>query len=206
MKRLIVWRQITKNSIWHSKEYGCYPEAMSNLWMVLNRAMPWWNLHLRKITQVAEVIQRGRDWHIRAVGKSLQYVKQEMLGASGKESACQCRKCKRHRLNLLVGKISWRRKWHPSSSILAWRIPWTEEPGGLQSMGSQRVGHTEHLNQSQIRRAHKWKRFRTLWQNKLRRRKSQISGYVLGASGVTNWDRECKQIGEKWRWRNVGQE
>ena len=27
------------------------------------------------------------------------------------------------------------------SSILAWRIPLTEEPGGLQSMGSQRVGH-----------------------------------------------------------------
>ena len=27
------------------------------------------------------------------------------------------------------------------SSILSWRIPWTEEPGGLQSMGSQRVGH-----------------------------------------------------------------
>ena len=27
------------------------------------------------------------------------------------------------------------------SSILAWRIPWTEEPGGLQSMGSQSVGH-----------------------------------------------------------------
>ena len=27
------------------------------------------------------------------------------------------------------------------SSMLVWRIPWTEEPGGLQSMGSQRVGH-----------------------------------------------------------------
>ena len=27
------------------------------------------------------------------------------------------------------------------SSILAWRIPWTEELGGLQSMGSQEVGH-----------------------------------------------------------------
>ena len=26
-------------------------------------------------------------------------------------------------------------------SILAWRIPWTEEPGGLQSIGLQRVGH-----------------------------------------------------------------
>ena len=27
------------------------------------------------------------------------------------------------------------------SSILAWRIPWTEDPGGLQSIGLQRVGH-----------------------------------------------------------------
>ena len=29
----------------------------------------------------------------------------------------------------------------PQSSTLAWRIPWMEEPGGLQSMGSLRVGH-----------------------------------------------------------------
>ena len=29
----------------------------------------------------------------------------------------------------------------PHASILAWKIPWTEEPGGLQSMGSLRVGH-----------------------------------------------------------------
>ena len=29
----------------------------------------------------------------------------------------------------------------PHSSVLAWRIPWTEEPGGLLSMGSHRVGH-----------------------------------------------------------------
>ena len=35
------------------------------------------------------------------------------------------------------------------SNILAWRIPWTEEPGGLQSIGSQRVGYdwaTEHTH------------------------------------------------------------
>ena len=34
------------------------------------------------------------------------------------------------------------------SSVLAWKIPWTEEPGRLQSVGSQRVGHnwlTEHI-------------------------------------------------------------
>ena len=29
----------------------------------------------------------------------------------------------------------------PHSSTFAWKIPWTEEPGGLQSMGSLRVGH-----------------------------------------------------------------
>ena len=29
----------------------------------------------------------------------------------------------------------------PHSSTLAWKIPWTEEPGRLQSMGSHRVGH-----------------------------------------------------------------
>ena len=33
------------------------------------------------------------------------------------------------------------------SSILAWRVPWTEEPGGLQSMGSQK-SQTERLNNS----------------------------------------------------------
>ena len=54
---------------------------------------------------------------------------------SGKESACQC---KRHRFNPWVGKIPQRRKWQ-CSSILARRIPWIEEPGRLQSMGSQRV-------------------------------------------------------------------
>ena len=35
---------------------------------------------------------------------------------------------------------------HPS--ILAWKIPWTEEPGGLHSMRSQRVGHTHTLTHS----------------------------------------------------------
>jgi len=36
-----------------------------------------------------------------------------------------------------VGKILWR----TLSGTLAWKIPWMEEPGRLQSMGSQRVGH-----------------------------------------------------------------
>ena len=35
------------------------------------------------------------------------------------------------------------------SSILAWEMPWTEEPGGLQSMGSQRVGNNLAMKQQQ---------------------------------------------------------
>ena len=40
------------------------------------------------------------------------------------------------------------------SSILAWRIPWTEEPSGLQSMGSQRVGHDRATNTYKYKNAH----------------------------------------------------
>ena len=38
---------------------------------------------------------------------------------------------RRCRFNPWVGKIPWRRKWQTHSSILAWKIPWTEESGGL---------------------------------------------------------------------------
>ena len=41
----------------------------------------------------------------------------------------------------LVWEDSPEKEMAAHSSILAWRIPWTEEPGGLQSMGSQRVGY-----------------------------------------------------------------
>ena len=36
------------------------------------------------------------------------------------------------------------------SSILAWKIPWTEEPGGLQSMGSQESDTTEYVAHTQL--------------------------------------------------------
>ena len=55
---------------------------------------------------------------------------------SSEESSCQCWSL---RFNPWVGTILWRREGQPS--IPAWEIPWTEEPGGLQSMGSQRVGN-----------------------------------------------------------------
>ena len=44
-----------------------------------------------------------------------------------------------------VGSLGWEdpveKEMATHSSILAWKIPWTEEPGGLWFMGSERVGH-----------------------------------------------------------------
>ena len=62
-------------------------------------------------------------------------------GACGKEPTCQCRRQKRHWLDPWVKKIPWRRAWQPTPVILPGESPWTGEPGGLQPIGSQRVGH-----------------------------------------------------------------
>ena len=40
-----------------------------------------------------------------------------------------------------VGKIPWGRAWKPTPILLPGESPWTEEPGGLQSVVSQRAGH-----------------------------------------------------------------
>ena len=44
-------------------------------------------------------------------------------------------------MNLEEGNKFSKKAMAPHSSTLAWKIPWMEEPGGLQSMGSLRVGH-----------------------------------------------------------------
>ena len=59
-------------------------------------------------------------------------------GKVGKESTYQFR---RQGFNPWVGKTSWSRKWLPTLVFLPGKPAWTEEPGGLQSMGSQRVRH-----------------------------------------------------------------
>ena len=56
------------------------------------------------------------------VVKNLPAMQETMVGSQGQEDPLQ-------------------KGMATSSSILAWRIPWTEEPGGLKSMGSQRAGH-----------------------------------------------------------------
>ena len=56
------------------------------------------------------------------------------------ERRSQCRRGKRCGFDSWVGEIPGGGRDNPLR-ILAWRVPWTEESGRLQSMGSQRVGH-----------------------------------------------------------------
>ena len=53
-------------------------------------------------------------------------------------------------LDIWVGKTPLEKKMATHSSILAWEIPWTEEPGRLQSMELQRVGHNLATKQQNL--------------------------------------------------------
>ena len=76
---------------------------------------------------------RGRS----KVGAYTATIYNRSLVAQCKEPACQCRRC---RFDPWVGKIDpLEKEMATHSSILVWEIPWTEESGGLQSMGLQRV-------------------------------------------------------------------
>ena len=59
---------------------------------------------------------------------------------------CQCRRC---RFDPWVGKIPWRKKWQPTAVFLPGKSQRTEEPGGLHSTGSPRVGHDLVTKQQQ---------------------------------------------------------
>ena len=63
-------------------------------------------------------------------------------GSAGKESSYNAGDMDRS----LIWEDPLEEEMATHSSVLAWRIPWTEEPGGLQSMGSQRIEHdsTKH--------------------------------------------------------------
>ena len=60
--------------------------------------------------------------------------------ASGKEPAYQGKGLKRHRCDPWVEGSPWKRTWQSTPIFLLGESPWTEEPGGLRSVGSQSAG------------------------------------------------------------------
>ena len=63
-----------------------------------------------------------------------------------KASACVCLQCGQTWVRSLGWEDPLEKETATYSSILAWRIPWTEEPGGLQSMGHKELDMTERLH------------------------------------------------------------
>ena len=57
-----------------------------------------------------------------------------------KYHSCFCRMSNVNKLIRICQYLCWRRQWHSTPVLLPGKIPWMEEPGGLQSMGSLRVG------------------------------------------------------------------
>ena len=100
------------------------------------------------------------SWHPRFLSCVLGYFLTDLIKTlydvgllrllSGKEYPCQCR---RHKFNPWVGNTL-EEKMATHFSILAWKIPQTEEPGGLQSMGLQRVGYNWECEQDTLTYMH----------------------------------------------------
>ena len=61
--------------------------------------------------------------------------------AEDKEPDCQCRRRKRCGIDPCPRKIPWNRAWQPTPVFLLGEFPWTEKPGGIQSIGWLRVRH-----------------------------------------------------------------
>ena len=99
--------------------------------------------------QVPKLRKMLADQHWPCVDFWLQFLNSSSftLGFPGgsvvKESTCPCRFAPG------LGRSSGEGNGNPLQYILAWRIPWTQEPGGLQFMGSQRVGHDWVTEQQQ---------------------------------------------------------
>ena len=65
-------------------------------------------------------------------------------GAVGKESACQCRRHKKHRFDPWVGKIPWRGKWQPSLGFLPGKFHRQRRLAGPSPWGGKELDTTEH--------------------------------------------------------------
>ena len=78
----------------------------------------------------------------------------DFLGGSvGKKICLKSRRCRKFKFHHWVWTIPWRRAWQPNILILDWRIPWIEEPGRLQSMGSQSKTWLKQLSTHACRHA-----------------------------------------------------
>ena len=95
----------------------------------------------------------------------------------------------------------------PHSSTLAWKIPWTEEPGGLQSMGSPRVGHDWATSLSLFTFMHwrrKWQPTPALLPGESHGRRSLVGCHLWGRRVGHDWNDLAAAAAEIALWTGRG--
>ena len=140
-------------SLWLSKHPG--PASPSTPPLLLfhslsvHRATSW-NRNLKCFVSLPLVLTQIL-WVVLATNKIIQRLKtmpsQSFLGAQVQRICLPMQKTQETWVWSLGQEDPLKEEMATHSSILSWKVPWTEEPGGLQSMESQRVGHawvTEH--------------------------------------------------------------
>ena len=117
--------------------------------MLLNLRTKVWSKSKMEVNVLSSRVKTAKIWKQPKCPLTDEWIKKTWSiytergfpgGASGKESANQCRRSKRLELDLWVRKIPWRRKWQLTPVFSPGEFH-GEEVGGLQSTGLQRVGH-----------------------------------------------------------------
>ena len=118
-------------------------------------------------------------------------------GASGKESPCQCRRHKRRGFDPWVGKIPLEQETATHSSVLAWKIPWTEELHGYSPWGRKESDRTERTPTYRfVRVCGGWHK-RGLWAiGALEGRSYEVSFLHAGRRGL--FSRYIMLVGQGW--------
>ena len=108
----------------HALLQGIFPTWGSNLY-ILSHALAGW------------FFTSNATWEALSLPQICFYVWVRNIPwwLSGIESACQRRSHRRHRFDPWIRKIPWRKAWQPTPVFLPGESPWTEGPGGLQSLG-----------------------------------------------------------------------
>ena len=149
----------------HKKWHKIVPFAA--IWMDLERQVYvtyLWNLKKTRITYKTETSHRRRKQSYSTNGEGTGAINQECgvsyciwnrytlqytLGFPDGSAVKNLLVTQKTQVRSLGQEDPLEKEMATHSSVLAWRIPWTEEPGGLQSVGSQRVGHNLATKQKQ---------------------------------------------------------
>ena len=92
-------------------------------------------------------LEEGMATHSRSLAWRMPWTEESgRLQSLGSQRVSRNRNDSAHRQLTAISRLGapstpWEKAVAPHSSTLAWKSPWTEEPGGLRSMGSLRVGH-----------------------------------------------------------------